>query len=84
MFAAVCNNNFDLAGYDFCRLFGLTAVIFTDCEYPNQLLLHSGVEYPYYVNPFLLLLLYLLLATDMRFWINTPVSSIKIYWSIDR
>lgn len=56
------------------RLFGLTPVIFTDCEYPTRMQLHSGLEYSMFVNAALLLLLFLLLATDLRLWINTPVS----------
>ena len=58
----------------FYRLFGLTAIIHTDCENPTRLLLHSDLEYPTFVNPALLMILLLLLATDLRLWINTPVS----------
>ena len=55
------------------RLFGLTAIIRTDCDYPTRLLLHSDLEYPVFVNPVLLLILSWLLTTDLRLWINTPV-----------
>ena len=58
------------------RLFGLTPVIFTNCDHPSRLLLYSDVDYPLFVNPALLLFLCLLLATDMRLWINTPVRSV--------
>ncbi|CAI8013642.1 Piezo-type mechanosensitive ion channel component 1 [Geodia barretti] len=58
------------------RLFGLTPIILTDCEYPTRLQLHHGLESTVFVNAALLVLLCLLLATDMRLWINTP----EILW----
>lgn len=56
------------------RLFGLSAIIRTDCEHPAQLLLHPGLEYPVFVSPALLLLLFWILATEFRLWLGTPVS----------
>ena len=57
------------------RLFGLSAIIRTDCERPTQLLVHSDLEYPVFVSPALLLLLFWILATEFRLWLGTPVSS---------
>ena len=56
------------------RLFGLTPIIMTDCVRPTQLLLWPSLNYTMFLSPAFVFILYLLLATDFRMWMSTPVS----------
>lgn len=49
-------------------------MISTDCDVPTTLHVFDGVNYTSYVSPGLIVLLLLVLATDLRLWIFTPVS----------
>ena len=56
------------------RLCGLTPIIRTDCGHPTELLLWANVPYTMILNPIFILVLFWLLATDLRMWLFTPVS----------
>ena len=56
------------------RLCGLTPIIRTDCGHPTELLLWPNVPYTMILNPIFVLVLFWLLATDLRMWLFTPVS----------
>ncbi|KAL5021686.1 hypothetical protein ScPMuIL_000841 [Solemya velum] len=56
------------------RLVGLTGVIRTDCSKPYTLELHSDIDWPVFVNPGILLLLYWVLAFETRRWCQQKAS----------
>lgn len=53
------------------RLLGLTAVIKTDCTKPWSVEFHEPSNWPLFVNPPLLLALYISVATETRYWKNS-------------
>ncbi len=60
------------------RLFGLTAIVETTCDIgdPRVLNLIKDHPWPVYVNPVLLLIFYLYVGTQVRIWLDGPVSTI--------
>lgn len=58
------------------RILGLTAVIKTDCGKPWSVEFHDPSNWPLFVNPPLLLALYISVATETRYWRNSKVCSI--------
>uniref|UniRef100_A0A8C4Q556 Piezo type mechanosensitive ion channel component 2 n=1 Tax=Eptatretus burgeri TaxID=7764 RepID=A0A8C4Q556_EPTBU len=59
----------------YARLFGITGVVRTDCARPWELAVHSGLSWPVFVNPIVLLILYFTIATLLRLWLYEPVPS---------
>nr|XP_034339397.1 piezo-type mechanosensitive ion channel component 1 isoform X8 [Crassostrea gigas] len=53
------------------RILGLTAVIKTDCGKPWSVEFHEPSNWPLFVNPPLLLALYISVATETRYWRNS-------------
>ena len=51
------------------RVLGLVGLVRTDCDDPTELHVHSGLEWPDYLGPVSILLLYCIAATDARFWL---------------
>lgn len=74
VFVSSCNPLYQPSRLPSSRLFGLTAVIATDCGEPTKLSVFPGILYVNYVSPGLLVMLLLVLATDLRLWLFTPVS----------
>ena len=48
-----------------CRIFGFTGIVRTDCNQTEELLTHHNLEWPIYVNPISLLILFWLSATEV-------------------
>jgi len=60
--------------FSHCRLFGLTPVIETDCAAPYELVVFPDAHYTRFISPALIMVLLVILATDFRLWLFTPVS----------
>ena len=56
------------------RLFGLTAVVCTNCTRPTELMACSTVPNNYIVSPVFLCVLFWFVSTDLTLWLSTPVS----------
>ena len=56
------------------RLFGLTAVVCTNCTRPTELMACPTVPNNYIVSPVILCVLFWFVSTDLTLWLSTPVS----------
>uniref|UniRef100_UPI00358F3C92 piezo-type mechanosensitive ion channel component 2 n=1 Tax=Myxine glutinosa TaxID=7769 RepID=UPI00358F3C92 len=61
----------------YARLFGITGVVRTDCARPWELAVHSGLSWPVFMNPIVLLILYFTIATLLRLWLYEPAAEPK-------
>ncbi|XP_046879747.1 piezo-type mechanosensitive ion channel component 2-like isoform X1 [Hypomesus transpacificus] len=62
-------------GDPYASVFGVVAVVQTDCSAPWALRLRPGLAWHHYTNPLLVLVLYYTLATLIRLWLHDPPMS---------
>uniref|UniRef100_A0A4W3JHF6 Piezo type mechanosensitive ion channel component 2 n=1 Tax=Callorhinchus milii TaxID=7868 RepID=A0A4W3JHF6_CALMI len=58
----------------YARLFGVSPVIQTNCSTTWKIISYPKVSWPQHVNPIMLLMLYYILATLIRLWLQEPVN----------
>jgi len=51
------------------RVLGFIGLVRTDCDNPTELHVHSKLEWPQYLGPISIALLYYLAASDVRQWV---------------
>jgi len=56
-----------------CRVLGLTGIIKTDCSKPWYVDFHDSSQWPWFVNPGVILMLYITLAVECRHWLHRKV-----------
>lgn len=57
----------------FFRVLGLTGIIKTDCSKTWYVDFHDESEWPWFVNPGVLLILYYTVAVECRHWLHRKV-----------
>lgn len=57
----------DILFYHYYRVLGFTGIVRTDCNRTTELLTHKGLEWPIYVNPIVLLIIFWMSTSEVRF-----------------